>query len=45
MPKAVKLTPTTIEQIHDWEMDPDCINNEIAGYALNAFKKICVCLI
>ena len=36
MSKAVKLTPTTIEQIDDWETDPDYINNDISGYALNA---------
>ena len=36
MTKAVKLTPTTIEQIDDWETDPDYITNAISGYALNA---------
>ena len=36
MPKWVKLTPTSIEQIDDWKTDPDYINTEISGYALNA---------
>ena len=36
MPKTIKLTPTTIEQIDDWEPDPYYINNKNAGYALNA---------
>ena len=35
MPKAIKITPSSIEHFDDWETDPDYVNNEIAAYALN----------
>ena len=36
MLKPVKLTPTTVALIDDWETDSDYINNESSGDALNA---------
>ena len=35
MPKAIKITPCSIEEVEDWKTDQDYINNTAGAFCLN----------